>query len=62
MRTWLRSLVNAVLGKVDPGQNARWLDIATHMSMDADLCDRHESTPQGLRRGSCETVELSLSA
>jgi hypothetical protein len=48
MRTWLRSLVNAVLGKV-PGKTSR-LDTATRMSMDADLCDRQESTPRGLRR------------
>jgi hypothetical protein len=43
MRTWLRSLVNAVLGKV-PGKTSR-LDTATRMAMDADLSDRQESMP-----------------
>src|SRR3984957_8600617 len=47
MRTWLRSLVNAILGKV-PGKTSR-LDTATRMAMDADLGDCHESTPHGLR-------------
>ena len=35
MRTWLRSLVNAILGKV-PGKTRR-LDTATRMAMDADF-------------------------
>ena len=48
MRTWLRSLVNAILGKV-PGKTSR-LDTATRMAMDADLSDWHESMPHGLRR------------
>jgi hypothetical protein len=48
MRTWLRSLVNAVLGKV-PGKTSR-PDTATRMAMDADLSDRRESMPNGLRR------------
>jgi hypothetical protein len=38
MRTWLRSLVNAVLGK-DPGKTSR-LDTATRMMIDADFRDR----------------------
>jgi hypothetical protein len=48
MRTWLRSLVNAILGKI-PGKTDR-LDTATRMAMDADLSDCHESMPHGLRR------------
>jgi hypothetical protein len=40
MRTWLRSAVNAVLGKV-PGKTGR-LDTATRMAMDADFGDRRE--------------------
>ena len=40
MRTWLRSLVNAILGKV-PGKTSR-LDTATRMAMDADFSDRRE--------------------
>jgi hypothetical protein len=47
MRTWLRSLVNAILGKV-PGKTSR-SDTATRMAMDADLSDRPESMPHGLR-------------
>jgi hypothetical protein len=46
MRTWLRSLLNAILGKV-PGKTSR-PDTATRM--DADLCDRQESMPHGLLR------------
>jgi hypothetical protein len=42
MRTWLRSLVNAIVGKV-PGKNSR-LDTATRMAMDADFSDRREPT------------------
>jgi hypothetical protein len=48
MPTWLRSLVNAILGKV-PGKTSR-LDTATRMAMDADFSDRHESIAAGLRR------------
>ena len=40
MRTGLRSLVNAILGKV-PGKASR-LDTATRMAMDADFSDRRE--------------------
>jgi hypothetical protein len=47
MPTWLRSLVNAFLGKV-PGKTSR-LDTATRMAMDADFSDRQESMPHGLR-------------
>jgi hypothetical protein len=35
MRTWLRSLVNAILGKV-PGKTSR-PDTATRMAVDADF-------------------------
>jgi hypothetical protein len=48
MRTWLHSLVNAILGKV-PGKTSR-PDTATRMAMDADFSDRKESMPHGLRR------------
>ena len=48
MRTWLRSLVNAILGKV-PGKTSR-PDTATRMAMETDLSDRQESMPHGLRR------------
>ena len=48
MRTWLRSLVNAILGKV-PGKTSR-PDTGTRMAMDADLCDRQKSMPHGLHR------------
>jgi hypothetical protein len=47
MRTWLRSLVNAVLGKV-PAKTS-WADTATRMAMNADFSDRQESMPHGLR-------------
>ena len=40
MPTWLRSLVNAVLGKV-PGKTSR-PDTATRMMIDADFSDRRE--------------------
>jgi hypothetical protein len=49
MRTWLRSVVNAILGKV-PGKSSR-LDTATRMAMDADFSDRREPTPQGELQG-----------
>jgi hypothetical protein len=48
MRTWLRSVVNAILGKV-PGKTSR-PDTATRMAMDADFSDRREPTLTGLRR------------
>jgi hypothetical protein len=48
MRIWLRSLVNAILGKV-PGKTSR-LDTATRMAMDADFNDLQESMSHGLRR------------
>jgi hypothetical protein len=40
MRTWLRSLVNAIVGKF-PGKTSR-LDAATRMAMDADFSARRE--------------------
>jgi hypothetical protein len=43
MRTWLRSVVNAILGKV-PGKTSR-LDTATRMAMDADFSYRREPRP-----------------
>jgi len=45
MPTWLRSVVNAISGKV-PGKTSR-PDTATRMAMDADFSDRREPTPQG---------------
>jgi hypothetical protein len=48
MRNWLRSVINAILGKV-PGKSS-WPDTATRMAMDADFSDRYESMPAGLRR------------
>ena len=41
MWTWLRSVVDAILGRV-PGKVGR-LDTATRMAMDADFSDRHAS-------------------
>jgi hypothetical protein len=50
MRTWLRSLVNAIVGKV-PGKNSR-LDTATRMAMDADFSNcRGPSLPEPQRKG-----------
>jgi hypothetical protein len=40
MRMWLRSIVDAFLGKV-PGKTSR-LDTATRMAMDADFSGRRE--------------------
>ena len=48
MRTWLRSLVNAVLDKV-PGKPAGPIQQLI-LAMDADFSDRQESMPHGLRR------------
>jgi hypothetical protein len=48
MRTWRRSVINAILGKV-PGKTSR-PDTATRMATDADFSDRHKSMPAGLRR------------
>jgi hypothetical protein len=48
MRTWLRSIVNAILGRV-AGKTSR-PDAATRMAMDADSSDRSEPTPAVLRR------------
>jgi hypothetical protein len=47
MRTWLRSLLNALLGKVR-GKTSR-PDTATRMAMIADFSDRQESMAHGLR-------------
>jgi hypothetical protein len=47
MRTWPRSLLNAILGKV-PGKTSR-RDTATRMAMDADFSGGRESIPHGLR-------------
>jgi hypothetical protein len=43
MRTWLRSVFNAMLGKV-PGRTGR-LDTATRMAMDADLTYGRQPVP-----------------
>ena len=60
MRTWLRSLVNAILGKV-PGKTSR-PDTATRMAMDADLSDRQEvECPMGCAAGASETTDTSSS-
>jgi hypothetical protein len=48
MRTWLHSVVDAILGKV-PGKSSR-PDTATRMAMDADLSDRREKTPPRPKR------------
>jgi hypothetical protein len=40
MRTWLRSVIDAILGRV-PGKTSR-LDTATRMAMDADFSDRRQ--------------------
>jgi hypothetical protein len=48
MRTWLRSVIDAILGRI-PGKTSR-PDTATRMAMDADFSARHESMPAGLRR------------
>jgi hypothetical protein len=39
IRIWLRSLVNAILGRV-PGKTSR-LETATRMAIDADFSDRN---------------------
>ena len=43
MQTWLRSLVNTILGKA-PGRTGR-LDTATRMAWDADFSYRREPRP-----------------
>jgi hypothetical protein len=48
MGTWLRSVVNAIFGKV-PGKSSR-LGTATRKAMHADFSYRSEPTPVGLRR------------
>jgi hypothetical protein len=47
MRTWLRSVVDAILGRI-PGKTSR-LDTATRMAMDADFSYRPEPMPLGPR-------------
>jgi hypothetical protein len=44
MRTWLRSVVDTILGTI-PGKPSR-LDTATRMAMDADFSDRRTSVPR----------------
>jgi hypothetical protein len=48
MRTWLRSVVDTMLGRV-PGKISR-PDTATRMAMDADFSYRREPPPPGPRR------------
>ena len=48
MRVWLRSIVDAIVGRVR-GKTSR-LDAATRMAMAADFSDRHASTLRGLPR------------
>jgi hypothetical protein len=43
MRTWLRSIVDTILGKAS-GKTSR-LDTATRMALDADFSYRREPTP-----------------
>jgi hypothetical protein len=47
MRTWLRSVVDAILGRI-PGKTSR-LDTATRMAMDADF-SREPALPGAPRR------------
>ena len=58
MRTWLRLVVDSILGKVR-GKTSR-LDTATKMAMAADFSDRHESPPFVLSPGASETMDGSL--
>ena len=44
MRTWFRSVIDTVLGRV-PGKTSR-LDTATRMVMDADFSDGSSSMPR----------------
>ena len=48
MRTWLRSVVDSILGKV-PGKTSR-PDTATRMAADADFSYHREPTPLGRER------------
>ena len=48
MRTWLRSVVDAILGRV-PGKTSQ-PDTATRMAMDADFSYRRAPTPPELPR------------
>jgi hypothetical protein len=48
MRTWFRSVVDTVLGRV-PGKTSR-LDTATRMVMDADFSDGYPSMSRALPR------------
>jgi hypothetical protein len=48
MRTWCRSVVDTVLGRV-PGKTSR-LDTATRMVIDADFSDRYLSMCRALPR------------
>jgi hypothetical protein len=48
MRTWLSSLINAIMGRI-PGKTSR-LDTATQMAVDADFRYRREPRPRALRR------------
>jgi hypothetical protein len=47
MSTWLRSIVDAILGKV-PGKTGR-PDTATRMALDTDFTYRRQSTPPAAR-------------
>jgi hypothetical protein len=49
MPTWVRSVVNAISGKV-PGKTSR-PDTATRMAMDADFSDRRERDDGPLVKG-----------
>ena len=57
MQTWLRSLVNAIVGKV-PGKTGR-LNTATRMATDADFSDRREPRlPEPPRTGERDDRDL----
>jgi hypothetical protein len=59
MRIWLRSVFNAILGRV-PGRPGR-PDTATRMAIDADFADRRQPTLRPRAPGRNETMATSLS-
>jgi hypothetical protein len=59
VQTWLRSLVNAILGRV-PGTSGR-PDTATRIAMDADFSDRREPTLTGCAASAGGTMDISSS-
>ena len=57
MRTWLRSVVDAILGRV-PNKTGR-PDTATRMAMDADFSSRRELSRPGQERDDQHLVKTS---